>query len=319
MHLSKIDVQLFDLYRNQDQFWQAKLKGILSKEQLPPAPLTRCSHGSTIVYSYNKEYAIKLYPSFCKEQALRERAVLEVLSSFIECIEIPQIHSFGEYEGWKYVIMTQLNGELLADIWEGLNDKEKLTLSMDLGKVIAHIHSVPTAGLSEIDIGWKDFMLSRIKVAYEHHQRSGLKSELLEKVLAYMDPGMIEFTPVPVLLTGEYTPYNLLMNKIDGKWKLTGVIDFADCFLGDGDYDLLGPVLFMFCGDGRLVRPFLISYGKPENRLTNDFQEKLMMYALLHPYSDLNFYLSKNSSGANAENFDELAAALFPLGRTVQN
>ncbi|MFS0636454.1 hypothetical protein AB1K84_11130 [Mesobacillus foraminis] len=110
---------------------------------------------------------------------------------------------------------------------------------MDLGKVIAHIHSVPTAGLSEIDIGWKDFMLSRIKVAYEHHQRSGLKSELLEKVLAYMDPDMIEFTPV--LLTGEYTPYNLLMNKIDGKWKLTASLEmgittcsvlFCSCFAG---------------------------------------------------------------------------------------
>lgn len=178
--------------------------------------------------------------------------------------------------------MTQLKGDLLADIWGDLQDDEKLQLSCDLGKVISEFHAVPVDGLTVIDAGWKDFLEQRLKNVYSHHQNAGLKSELSEKILDYVNPDVIEFSPAQALLTGEYTPFNLLMDEIGGKWKLTGVIDFADYFLGDPDYDLLGPILFMFCGDVKLIGLFLTSYGTFENGMASFLQQKLMTYTILH-------------------------------------
>jgi hygromycin-B 7''-O-kinase len=113
------------------------------------------------------------------------------------------------------------------------------------------------------------------------------------------------------LLTGEYTPFNLLFNKENNKWKLTGVIDFADSFLGDHEYDLLGPILFMFNGNQELTYSFLISYGFLEEELNDSLRKKLMIYTILHRFSNLNYYISKNPKAVNVERYEELSKQLF--------
>ena len=57
----------------------------------------------------------------------------------------------------------------------------------------------------------------------------------------------------PVILTGEYIPENFLSCD-DGDWRLSGLIDFGDVMTGRGEYDLLGPSVFMAAGMPGRVR-----------------------------------------------------------------
>lgn len=220
---------------------------------------------------------------------------------------------FGSFEGWNYMIMTQLKGELLINIWEQLTPDEKLDLCQDLGRTIKEFHQVPLEDFKYIQQDWTQFIEGQYQNCLAYHQGMGLNEILLEDLDVYLNEEFLDKKPAKRLLTGEYTPFNLLLNQDKGKWKLTGVIDFADCFIGDGDYDLLGPILFMFNCNQTLVCRFLESYGYSRDLVSSRLQKKLMTYAILHRYSDINFFVSQRDEAKEANNFQELAEVLFPL------
>jgi hygromycin-B 7''-O-kinase len=92
----------------------------------------------------------------------------------------------------------------------------------------------------------------------------------------------------PVILTGEYTPMNFLVNQEAGVWHIHGLIDFGDSMLGLPEYDLLGPGAFLIQGDKILLREFLLSYGYSSEEMTNALSRRLTALMLLHRYSRLN-------------------------------
>jgi hygromycin-B 7''-O-kinase len=91
----------------------------------------------------------------------------------------------------------------------------------------------------------------------------------------------------PAILTGEFTPMDVLVKRIKGIWHIQGRIDFGDAMLGAPEYDLLGPGAFLIQGDRQRLRGFLLAYGYAENELTSEFSYHLMTLMLLHRYSNL--------------------------------
>ncbi|MCM3764474.1 phosphotransferase family protein [Neobacillus niacini] len=307
MRLSELTYDQYKTIVEDTAFWDRKIADIIRKENLPEGKLSRFSYGSNIVYSLNHELVIKLFPSYFNDQFDREVEVLRAIAGQITSVETPKIISVGNIEGWNYLIMTELKGTLLIDLWDDLTTDEKQAFSVALGKVISEFHRVPPGDFSKINVNWQEFIRGQFRGVKE--KQADLPPVLLESLETYVDESYIDYTPDLKLLTGEYTPFNLLFNKEDGKWTLTGVIDFADCFLGDGDYDLLGPILFMFNGDSELISSFLKSYGYEE--LNESLRKKLMTYTILHRYSDINYYIAKNGQAKQSENFEELSTYLF--------
>jgi hygromycin-B 7''-O-kinase len=309
VHLSQLTYETYKTLVEDTSFWDKKLEAIVRQENLPKEKFSRFSYGSNIVYSLNHELVIKLFPSYFNDQFDREVEVLQAISGKISSVEVPKITSIGNLEGWNYLIMTELNGTLLIDLWDELTTEEKQKCSVDLGKVINEFHQISTGNFSKINVNWREFITGQYRDMREN--QADLPPALLQSLESYMDESYIDYNPELRLLTGEYTPFNLLFNKVDGKWTLTGVIDFADCFLGDADYDLLGPILFMFNGDSALISTFLKSYGFGE--LNESLRKKLMVYTILHRYSNINYYISKNERARGSKNFEQLSTYLFPF------
>jgi hygromycin-B 7''-O-kinase len=307
MNLSDLTYENFQSLNEDSPFWDQKMNLIVQQENLPEGALTRFSYGSNIVYSYNHELVIKLFPSYFNDQFDREVEVLQAIDGRIHLVETPKLISVGSLEGWNYLIMSELKGTLLIDLWDELTTKERAACSVALGKVIEEFHQVPTEHFSKINVNWREFIHRQYQNRLDNH--ADLPPYLLQTLESYVDESYIDYNPDLKLLTGEYTPFNLLFNKVDGKWTLTGVIDFADCFLGDGDYDLLGPILFLFNGNKEMTTAFLKSYGYDE--LNESLRKKLMIYSILHRYSDINFYISKNEQAGKSEDFEELSTFLF--------
>jgi hygromycin-B 7''-O-kinase len=310
MQLSDLTYEQYDAWKHDKDFWDQKIHGIIEKEGWETGTIRRFSYGATVVYSYKETYVIKLYPAYFKDQFVKEREVLESIHHNINVVETPKLVRYGMWEGWNYIIMTQLKGELLIDLWERFSPAEKLMLSQDLGKTIKEFHSIQTNNFTSIRVDWDAFIKQQLQNMKNHHQYAGLQEALLSDLDHYVEEQYMNYHPQEVLLTGEYTPFNLMINKVDGAWKLTGVIDFADCFLGDADYDLLGPILFMFNSNQKLIFEFLKSYGYTQDGLDEALQKKLMIYTILHRYSDINSYLPQDEE---PNSFQALSQVLFPF------
>ena len=263
-------------------------RAIIRKHQLPEASLTLFSDGTNIVFSYG-DRVIKIFPPFHQSQFECEQLVLKHVDGKLS-IKTPTLEYEGEIFGWSYLIISKLEGTLLETLWETMTHNNKEVLLRELGALIREVHALPTDGLEAIDCYWSQFLEKQRSKCIEHHRTKGLPTALLQQLPAYLD-AIIEVLPEikkPVILTGEYTPMNCLVKKVDGIWHISGLIDFGDAMLGLPEYDLLGPGAFLIQGDKQLLRTFLMAYGYVPHEMTSMLSHQLTALMLLHQYSNLN-------------------------------
>lgn len=283
-------IHSFEDYEKLKQHIEEDLaRAIIDKHQLSEAPLALFSDGTNIVFSYGESKVIKIFPPFHQSQFESERLVLKRLDGKLS-IKTPTLEHEGEIFSWPYLIMSKLEGTNLETLWETMPHKNKIVILCELGELIREVHALPTDGLESIDCHWPQFLEKQIANCVEQHQTKGLPDALLQQLPTYLD-SIKEVLPKiqkPVILTGEYTPMNFLVNQVDGLWHITGLIDFGDSMLGLPEYDLLGPGAFLIQGDKQLLREFLTAYGYLPHEMTDVLSQQLMALMLLHQYSNLN-------------------------------
>ncbi len=114
-----------------------------------------------------------------------------------------------------------------------------------------------------IDCHWEKFIDRQIHHCVEQHKTTKLPAFLLPQIPGYLESIQFFLKKIkkPVLLTGEYTPMNILVNQLSGNWHVDGLFDFGDAMLGLPEYDLLGPGAFLIQGNKQLLKNFLMGYG----------------------------------------------------------
>ena len=121
---------------------------------------------------------------------------------------------------------------------------------------------------------------------------------------------LLPLQPELVLLTGEYTPFNLMVN---GEGNITGMIDFGDSMTGFNEYDFLGPIMFLAGGDKRLISALLNGYGYPKDEQNENLQKRLMLLQILHRYSDFDAQLRIKEWRTKSSSIEELMKLAFPM------
>lgn len=286
-------IHTFEDYEKLKQYIEKDLvRMVIHKHHLPEAKLTLFSDGTNIVFSYGENKVIKIFPPFHQSQFESERLVLKHLDGNLS-IKTPKPEHEGEIFGWPYLIMSKLKGINLETLWTAMPYNNKAIILGELGRLIREVHAIPTNGLEAIDCHWPRFIEKQISNCFEHHQATGLPEALLQQLPVYIDSIKEVLLQIkkPVILTGEYTPMNFLVQQIDEVWHVCGLIDFGDAMLGLPEYDLLGPGAFLIQGDKQLLRDFLISYGYSPKEMTQLLSHQLMALMLLHQYSNLNIQL----------------------------
>ncbi|WP_131783371.1 aminoglycoside phosphotransferase family protein [Legionella gresilensis] len=279
----------FEDLKQSSHVFEETVKEILVRYHLPLKSLTPFSEGTNIVFSYDNRLVIKLFPPFHRDQFESERLVLKALAGKLT-VETPLLHYEGEIAGWPYLVMTQLKGTLLETLWHTLDHANKLIIITELGLLIREVHSLSTEGLESIDCHWQTFIKNQLTQCIENHRIKNLPKQLLQEIPSYIEKVMESLVQIEraVILTGEYTPMNFLVNHLDGAWHISGLIDFGDAMLGHYKYDLLGPGAFLIQGDKELLRTFLIAYGFLPHELNEDLSHQLAALMLLHKYSNLD-------------------------------
>ena len=266
------------------------------------APAVPAGEGTVLVALLGRELVIKLYPPFLRDHFAFERAMLAHLYGRLS-LPTPRLVDSAEHAGWPFLVMTQLPGTPLDRVWPSLQQAERCAVLRRLGQLAAEVHALPLGLTPTLAPRWADFLQGQRERCHQRQQRTGLPAHLLAQLASFLEG------PVPegpdVILTGEYTPFNLLYQ--DG--GLSAMFDFGDGLVGPREYDLLGPLCFLAAGDAQCIDAFFDGYhGRPFDRRQ---REPLLRLLLLHRYSHLKAQIAVPGWQA-APDFPALAALIWP-------
>jgi hygromycin-B 7''-O-kinase len=296
---------------NQD-LWEAAARKIIERHGLPNASLTLFPDGSNIVFGYGTDQIIKIFVPVLKNQYESEKLVLKQVYGKLS-IFTPELQHSGEIDGWPYLIMSRIEGRTLEGLWETLPFENKSILVRQLGTLIREVHSISVQGLESLDSHWDTFLETQRMNCRERHQSLNLPLPLTNEIHSYLTAArhLLPRDIRPVLLTGEYTPMNLIVKANKGVWELNGLIDFGDSMLGAPEYDFLGPGAFLIQGDKQLARELLISYGYSTEDINAELSRKLTALTILHKYSNLNIQIRIPNWQEQAKTWVELESLIW--------
>jgi hygromycin-B 7''-O-kinase len=294
----------------QPQRWEATVRVLAAAHGLGGTSVRAVEDGSNLVALLGDHRVIKVFPPFLRYQYESERATLRHLSGRL-ATPIPEVVVDAELSGWPYLIMSKLEGAPLSSVWGTCSGAERVGILREVGGLIAQVQAIEPGALAVLPPAWPAFIDAQVEGCRRRHERLGLPPHLLAQVERYLaaTSDVLPARFAPAILTGEYTPGNLLMHRTARGWQIAGLIDFGDVMVGFADYDLLGPSTFLAAGDGGSVRALLEGYGFSATR--EGLRERLMRLLLLHRHSDLGLQVTI-AGWQRARTLDDLARLLWP-------
>ncbi|HYP51039.1 MAG TPA: hypothetical protein VEQ34_08875, partial [Pyrinomonadaceae bacterium] len=169
-----------EFYKRTDFYsdaWQAAATEICLRHKIAFSELRRAEQGENIIFFVDERFVIKIFVE-PRNNFPREKASLEFAHGKTG-LQTPEILFVGEIEGFPYLVITQLAGVLMREIWENLEDREKFPAVEQLAVAARelHSHSVPADFGFQRD--WGEFVRGQSIETHERQQRGGVNAEVL--------------------------------------------------------------------------------------------------------------------------------------------
>lgn len=274
-------------------------------------PVRRYGSGSLPVYAIGDAQVLKLFPPPEGEHASIEARTMSAVHGALP-IPTPRLLAHDVIDGWHCLLMTQLRGRRLVDVWPELSLEQRDRFADELGASIAALHAIDTSPLADFGPRWDEFLPAQRAGAVERQRECRLGARWLERLPDFLDRWMPPIDTRRSLLHTELMREHLMVANEGTGWQLSGLFDFEPAMLGAPEYDFASFGLFVACGDGRLLRRSLRAYGYQDDQLDAALQNRLMAYAILHRYSNLRWYLERVPA-PGATTLEELATHWWAL------
>jgi hygromycin-B 7''-O-kinase len=217
------------------------LEAIATRHVLPANELRFIDKGTHLVWETGRS-VIKLFVPLWPEDSDSEIVMLEMVSG--SALPAPRLEAVGEFEGWRYVVMSKVEGEALGVAWRALDAAGRMRLAAHLGETMAVLATLPRERLADRAITQEALLAERRdRVLSDQRERGG--DDALEAELRRF---LEELPPLAhreeVVLHADLTDDNVLVSGD----RVTGVIDFADAFVGPAAYEFAAPACFVTRG-----------------------------------------------------------------------
>lgn len=293
--------------RFNDPQWRAVAENICRRHRIPFSNLHRSPQGESVVFLVDDRFIIKIYIPY-KTGMERERLALE---SARTSLKIPEIVAFGELENYKYLVTTQIHGELMTrEIWLKLARREQIEILARLAEGLKTLHRSDT---SKIDFDWRAFVRRQAETCFERQQACGVNEKVLAAIPAYLEKNLplLETDFREVFLHGDVHFGNLRLRRINGEWQISGLFDFADSLKGAREYDFLAVGVLMIQGQGELQREFFRRFDYADAEINETLRNRLMLLTMFYEWSDLRRYAVRLRPEAVDYSLDELERAIW--------
>lgn len=251
---------------------------------------------NVFVTSTQGEYVLRGCPhypwQFPKEQfgatLLHERTMVPVAYPYL-------FDPTDDIFGWPYSIMPRLRGVNPVD--SQLPLPEKIAIASALGQNLAQMHTLTWPFAGEYDLtsntiqpfpnGFPAWMVADIRHwlarALDNGSATTAKDmRWIDQVIDAAQPALAhDFQPCFVM--NDYNPGNVLVDRVDGKWQVTGLFDLMEYYFGDGEADLMRLTALYLnidpdAGD-QLVKAFHEAY-LAQKPVRSGFAERYALYML---------------------------------------
>lgn len=299
-----------ELFRD-DKNWDLAIRYLVKLHGLEGS-ISRGTLGSHVVYRVGSIWMKLMAPLFAGDMKF-EISGLRVVQNKLS-VPTPHILFEGELEGWKYVLLSHVEGQPIRNIWSAQSDDQKLKLSIQMAQIVQQLRGVPADAVIQNRYHWNEFIKSQYENMESIQASKDLEEPWLKNVKAFISEyDLSEFqTSNPVFLHADLTSDHFLVTED----KVSGVIDFADCQVGHPDYELLAPAGFIFKGQKTWLRHFLMNCGFESHKLDASFSHKLMAWTLLHRYCAIHTHFKNEMLASEQGNFKDLAEKVYPLELT---
>ena len=305
------DEAAWDALCSDDAALAAGVAAVCARHGLDGKRPVRYDSGSLPVYAIGTEHALKLFPPQERDYASIEARALAAVHGRLP-IPTPRLLAADTLNGWHCLLMTQLPGRRLVDVWPETSLVERDRMADQLGSAMATLHALDTGALADFTPRWDEFLPAQRDSAVERQRARRLAAYWLDRMADFLHRWMPPIDPRRSLLHTEVMREHLLVSNDASGWHLTGLFDFEPAMLGAPEYDFASVGLFVSCGDARFLRRVLLAYGYRPDQLDSALQCRLMAYAMLHRYSNLRWYLERLPA-QGATTFEQLAARWWPL------
>jgi len=292
-----------------DEFWQDMARAICDRHGISYDVVRRSEQGENVIFFVDEKYVIKIYaPS--RRGFEREKAALEFASGKTG-LQIPEIVAAGNVERCDYLVMTQLEWDPTAwQEWRKANKREQIKL---LAGIAAELKGLHAHDASSIDFNWNDFLEHQIGTCLQRQELAGATPEWLESLPRYLEENLslLPRSPREAFLHGDIHFGNLRVTKKGGKWRVFGLLDFADSLKGFHEYEFVAPGVLMIQGQGELQREFFRAYGYKDSEIDDTLRRRLMLLTILYECSDLRKYALRLDPQAVNFTLAELEEAIW--------
>ncbi|WP_425446934.1 aminoglycoside phosphotransferase family protein [Dethiothermospora halolimnae] len=238
--------------------------------------------------SKNKQYILKIYGK--ENRWCKEVNALELLNGVILC---PEVINKGILEnGVEWILQEKISGVILEEIWDHLSNNNKIYIIEEIGEILGSIHS----SYKYDYYGYCEKLEYRVDdkkgfISYRKSKDKKIINNILKQELPHKEflkktySAMIKYyrylntNEYSCLCHHDFSARNIMVNRKENMWKVTGVIDFEHSYPNDPYIDFTDLYQTIFIDEKPLEYYFLRGYTK-YMKLDRNHIEKVRYYLL---------------------------------------
>ena len=295
--------------QHRSEFWTEAAKKICQQNRIFYKNLSRAGGSEHIVFLIDERLILKIFSPF-RRGFEREKTALEFAAGKTS-LKIPEMAAAGEFKNFKYLVTTQLAGELMTrEMWLALPEKQQIAVVAELAVGLRELHS---HSADSLEFDWHEFVERQSRVAVERQIAARVNPEWIERLPGFIEANLklLPSNCPTVFLHGDVHFGNLHLQNRGGAWQISGLFDFADSLCGFHEFDFLAPTVLMIQGQANLQREFFKAYGYAESEINENLRKRLMLMTVLYECSDLRRYALRLKPEAVDFSFEELEKAIW--------
>lgn len=284
--------------------WTPVISEICAREGIAYDSIKAGYPGTNAVFLLDRKHVVKVYNPVWKDFGV-ERELHAALGN-VRAIPVPDIVASGQF----------VEGRPVRELRDELTHCDLVDVAGRLGDIVRALHDTDVTTLEQLTLHETEPRISsrrKVEVVKELRDKRLLPDSVIDEMAAFLESTTTEHGAHPlVLVHGDLTEDHLLLEKRDGRWAITGLIDLGDAHACPPEYEWQALWLSLLGRNTEALRAFFDSYD-PTVFDDHDFTQRAFVWSLLHDYGTqiVEEALSRPDAG-QVRSLDDLRRLMWP-------
>ena len=297
--------------------WTPVVSKICSGEGITYSRITPGYPGTNAVFLLDRKYVIKIYNPIWKEFGVEQE--LHVTLAREGKVPVPRMVSSGRFADrikWEYLITEFVEGKPIRELRDVLSQRDLIDIAASLGEIVKALHATDLTGLKNLrehhETGSQMAHRRKIEVVAQLREKCLLPDDVLDDLESFLEAASLELgDQQTVLVHGDLTEDHLLLKQHDGRWAITGLLDFGDAHACPREYEWPALWLDLFRRDPDALGAFFDSYDRTVLEDV-DFPRRAFVWTIFHDFGTEMVEDALMRHGGKVRSVRELREVLWP-------